>query len=77
MSIAMKELFLGATKSAISSATGLILGLPYVDPQHFSPATFGGWKHLAEAIGIVVLFGEARFWKQWADGVKSNGGQGT
>lgn len=67
MTPAQHTLLMGAVKSAVSSATGLILGLPLVDYQHFSPTTFGGWEHLGMAIGAVVLVSEARFWNQWAN----------
>lgn len=67
MNPAQKQLLTGALKSAIGAATGLILTLPVVDYEHFSPMTFGGWKHLGAAIFFTVLVGEARYWKQWAD----------
>lgn len=57
----------GAIKSAVSSATGLIIGMPIVDPEHFSVATFGGWEHLLMAIAVVTIAGEARYWNQWAN----------
>ncbi len=61
------ELIMGAVKSAISSAAGLVLALPVTDPQKFNISTLGGWKHMAVVILVVVVIGEARFWKQWAD----------
>ena len=67
MNIAQSKLLRGAIKSAVSSATGVIIGLNIVDPTQFSVATFGGWKHLAQVIFIVVIIAEARFFKQWAD----------
>jgi len=67
MTDAQKNLFKGALKSGVSSATGMILSLNVIDPEHFSFATFGGWKHLLGAIGIAIVVAEARFWKQWAD----------
>lgn len=70
MTPAQHALWIGALKSAISSATGLILSLPIVDAEHFSPTTFGGWKHLGAAILFVVLAGESRFWNQWATATK-------
>jgi hypothetical protein len=66
VSPAQKQLWLGALKSAVSSACGLLVSLPLADPQNFSVTSFGGWKHLGLVIGVVVLAGEARFWKQWA-----------
>lgn len=65
----MSDLFKGALKSAISSACALIIGLPMIDPDKFTIATWGGWKHLLLMIGITILVSEARFWKQWADAV--------
>jgi hypothetical protein len=67
MNPAQKLLFTGALKSAVSEATGLILALPLTDAEHFNIQTVGGWKHLGITILVVVLVGEARFWKQWAD----------
>ncbi len=67
MNEARKKLLKGAIKSAVSSATGIILSLNIVDPKEFSLATVGGLKHLALVVGISVLIAEARFWKQWAD----------
>jgi len=62
------QLWMGALKSAVSAACGLILSLPIVDPQTFNIATLGGWKHMGVVLLIVTLAGEARFWKAWADG---------
>lgn len=67
MTPAQHTLVMGAVKSAVGSSTGLIIGLPMVDSQHFSPLTFGGWAHLGLAIFWVVLVSEARFWNQWAN----------
>lgn len=67
MNPTQKALLTGSLKSAVSSATGMILSLNIVDPEHFSFQTFGGWKHLLLAIGITVVVSEARYWKQWAD----------
>lgn len=64
-----RQLLKGALASAISSASGLIIALQVIDPMRFSVASIGGWKHLGEAIGIVVLISEARFWKKWSDAV--------
>lgn len=63
----MRPLFAGALKSGISAATGLIIGLPIVDPEHFSIVTLGGWKHVLIMVGVVIVVAEARFWKDWAD----------
>lgn len=63
----MNPVFKGAIASAISSASALVLSLPVVDFEHFSPWTLHGLVHLAEAIVAVIVIGEARFWKQWAD----------
>lgn len=65
----MKELWLGAFKSAISQACGLIISLPIVDPNDFSISTLGGWKHIGTVMLVVIVVAEARFWKQWADAV--------
>lgn len=67
---------MGAFKSAISSATGLIIALPIADPMTFSISTFGGWKHMLTVIGFTVLVAEARFWKQWADAIKATPPEG-
>lgn len=67
MNQARKDLFKGAIKSAVGSATGMVLSLNIVDPNHFDIRTLGGWEHLAMAILISVVIAEARFWKQWAD----------
>lgn len=66
----MKKLWLGALKSGVSAATGLIIALPVVDPFKFSLRSLGGWEHVLEVIGVVVAIGEARYWNQWAN----NGG---
>lgn len=78
MNTDLKELFLGALKSAVGAAAGLIFGLPVVDPSHFSLASLGGWKHLGMAILWVVVVSEARFWGQWANAVRGgdHGGPG-
>ena len=78
MSAEFKNLLLGALKSAVGAAAGLISGLPVVDPSHFSLASLGGWEHLGMAILWVVIVSEARFWGQWASAVKGNdhGGPG-
>lgn len=68
----MKELFIGALKSAVSAAAGLIIALPIVDPLKFAIATLGGWSQMGKVLLIVILVAEARFWKQWADAVKGN-----
>ena len=61
-----KGLLIGSLKSAVSSATGMVLSLNIIDPEHFSFATYGGWKHLLAAIGISVVVAEARYFNQWA-----------
>lgn len=67
MNATRSALLKGAIKSAVSAATGMILSLNIIDPEHFSFQTFGGWKHMLLAILIVTVVAEARFWKQWAD----------
>ena len=75
MTDAQRLLAKGSLKSAISSATGMILSLNIIDPDHFSFQNFGGWKHLLAAVGIAIVVAEARFWQQWAhSGVESTGG---
>lgn len=66
----MKDLLIGALKSAVSAACGLVIALPIADPVKFDPATFGGWAQMGKVLGIVVIVAEARFWKQWADAVR-------
>ncbi len=66
MNDARKNLLKGAVKSAVSSATGIVLSLNIVDPDKFSLATFGGLKHLAVVIAVSIAVGEARFWNQWS-----------
>jgi len=72
MAPATKQLLMGALKSGVSAACGLILGLPIADPQHFNVNSVGGWEHLGVAIFWVVLASEARFWKGWADAITGN-----
>ncbi len=67
MNDARKKLLIGAIKSAVSSATAIVLSLNIVDPSQFSFATVGGLKHLLFVIAVSVVIGEARFWRQWAD----------
>jgi hypothetical protein len=62
------DVWRGALKSAISSASALLLSLPVLDPEHFNITTLGGWTHLGGIIGWTIVIGEARFWKAWADG---------
>lgn len=71
LSPALRKLLIGAAMSAVSAASGLIVGLPAVDPEHFNVDTFGGWKHLGYAIFWVVIFAEVRFVKAWADEIKA------
>ena len=73
MNDARKKLIKGAIKSAVSSATGMILALNIVDPNRFDIRTLGGWRHLAAALLISIVIAEARFWKQWADSGNDNG----
>ena len=67
MNATRKSLLKGAIKSAVGSATGMILALNIVDPNHFDIRTLGGWEHLGIAILISVVIAEARFWNQWAE----------
>jgi hypothetical protein len=66
MTAAQRGLIVGSIKSAVSSATALVLALPQIDPSSFSTITLKGWGHLGIAILAVVIVGEARFWNQWA-----------
>lgn len=72
MNQARKGLLKGAIKSAVSAATGMVLALNIVDPQHFDVRTLGGWEHLGVAILISVVIAEARFWNQWANSANDN-----
>ncbi len=74
MNPARKSLLKGSIKSAVGSATGMILSLNIVDPKDFSLASLGGLKHLGLVILVSVIVAEARFWKQWADSGDENGG---
>lgn len=65
----MDDLYKGAIKSAVSSASGLVLSLPMVDPNHFSMTTLTGVGHTVGIIVWVVVIAEARFWKAWAEEV--------
>ena len=71
MNTAQSVLLKGALKSAISSACGLIMGLPVSDPDHFGITSLSGIKHLGLTIAVVVIVGEARFFKQWIDAWKT------
>lgn len=62
----------GAVKSAISSACGLVMGLPVSDPEHFGITSLAGIRHLGLTILVVVVVGEARFFKQWIDAWKTD-----
>lgn len=66
MNPAQKVLALGAVKSFVAGATGTVLSLNIVDPEHFSAVTLGGWKHLVFAILVSGVVAEARFLNQWA-----------
>jgi hypothetical protein len=66
MTDTQRQLLIGAIKSAVLAATGLIISLPIADPGSFSITSLGGWKHLLLVILVVTLIGEARFWNQWA-----------
>jgi len=71
LNVAQATLLKGALKSAISSACGLIMGLPVSDPEHFGITSMTGIKHLGLTIAVVVVVGEARFFKQWIDAWKT------
>jgi hypothetical protein len=71
MTPAQKTLLKGALKSAVSSATGIVLSLNLLDQDHFSVATIGGWKRLVFAVAVSVLVAEARYWRQWAESGES------
>jgi hypothetical protein len=69
---ARKSLLKGAFKSFVSGSTGVVMSLQIIDPEHFSVATLGGWKHLGAAVLVTGFIAEARFWNQW-----SNSGEQT
>ena len=71
MTLAHKQIVMGAVKTAVSQICGEVLALPIADPSHFNPATLGGWGHIATVFGILLVISEARYWKQWADGSSS------
>jgi hypothetical protein len=57
----------GALKSAVGSATGMVLSLNIVDAKDFSLATVGGLKHLGFVIAVSVVVAEAHYFNQWAN----------
>lgn len=66
MSDTQKSLWLGALKSAVAAACGLVTGLPVLDPDHFNVTTWQGVLRILAMIGWVVFVAEARYWDQWA-----------
>jgi len=66
MTDAQRVLLKGAIKSAIGSATGLVIALPNIDPLKFNITSLGGWGHLGSAIVVTVVIAECRFWNQWS-----------
>jgi hypothetical protein len=62
-----RELLTGALKSGVSAATGLIVSLPAVDPEHFAITNINGILHILGLIAWVTVAAEARFWKQWSE----------
>jgi hypothetical protein len=66
MNPTQNTLLKGAVKSFVAGATGVVVALNVIDPQHFNVATLGGWKHLGLAVIIAGVVGEARFLNQWA-----------
>jgi hypothetical protein len=74
----MDPLYKGAIATAVTAAAGTIVGLPTVDPEHFSPTTFHGAERLVGLILWTVIILEARYFKAWADKILGNGkGNGT
>jgi hypothetical protein len=65
---AQHTLMVGALKSGVSAATGVIL-TNFVDvPQ---PLLSWPWfRHVLIGMAFVVLVSEARFWQQWANSAK-------
>jgi hypothetical protein len=64
MNLKQSDLVMGAIKSAVGAATGVILA-NFVDV----PQAIFSWpwfRHVLIATGMVVLVTEARFWNQWA-----------
>jgi hypothetical protein len=69
----MDPLYRGAIATAISAASSVLVGLPVIDADHFSPATLHGVERLAGVIAWTVLVLEARYFKAWADKILGNG----
>lgn len=69
----MNPLYKGAIASAISAATGLIIGLPVIDHEHFSITNWHGVANITMMIFWVCIVAEARFWRKWADKVLGEG----
>lgn len=72
----LRRLARGAFATAVSQACGLIIGLPAVDPDHFNFVNWKGAWHVFAAVAYVVLIGECRYFKDWADAIKDGNGHG-
>jgi hypothetical protein len=64
MNTKQSALWLGALKSAVGAACGVILANFVDTPQ--AVLSWPWFKHILIATGFVVLVTEARFWNQWA-----------
>lgn len=70
-----KKLLKGAYKSAIAALSGTNVGMSILssfhfanlDPTQWSAATWEGIKHNLILGGVLVLFAELRYAKQWFD----------
>lgn len=58
-------------KTLVSSVCAVIM-VNFVDPKGVI-LSLEWFKHVAIACGILVLFNEARYWKNWADSPNGNG----
>jgi hypothetical protein len=65
MTATQHNLLMGAWKSAVASATGVIIANAVDTPN---PLLSLAWfKHLGIAVFFVLLVTEARYWNQWAN----------
>lgn len=57
----------GSIKHAVAAACAVVLGMPALDPEHFSILKLGGVGRILIAIAWFIIVAEARYWKQWAN----------
>jgi hypothetical protein len=69
MNLKQSDLIMGAIKSAVGAATGVILANMVDVPQAIF--SWPWFRHVLIATGMVVLVTEARFWNQWANSGKT------